>query len=151
VSTLPPTAERPEIENTYLTYPTRCRHPDHAATDEEIGRCDPFLNAEVRMINPEVLIPVGGRALQVLVADHTTLQESPAIEEAHATEIRGRGFLLVPMCDPAEQTDADRQAWLDTMGEVLDGDYRQPKGRRGQRERTERSRQERGSDTEPDP
>jgi uracil-DNA glycosylase family 4 len=147
-STSPPTAEDPEIENAYLTYLTRCRHPDRAATDEEIGRCDPFLNAEVRMINPEVLIPVGERALRVLVADHTTLQEPPAIEEAHATEIRGRGFLLVPMCDPAGQTDADRQAWLDAMREVLEGDYRQPKGRRGRRERTERSGQERGSDTE---
>ncbi|MFB6296419.1 MAG: uracil-DNA glycosylase family protein [Halobacteriales archaeon] len=144
----PSTADHPDIENAYLTYLTRCRHPDRAATDDEIGRCDPFLNAEVRMINPEVLVPVGERALRVLAADHTTLQEPPAIEAAHATEIRGRGFLLVPMIDPAGQTDGDRRAWLDTMQEVLEGDYRHPKGRRGRRERTERSRRDGDSDLE---
>ena len=149
--TSPATAERPDIENAYLTYLTRCRHPDRAATDEEIGQCDPFLNAEVRMINPEVLIPVGERALRVLAADHTTLREPPAIEAAHATEIRGRGFLLIPMREPDEQTDADQQAWLDTMRDVLGGDYRQPKGRRGRRERTERSQRKRDPDTESNP
>lgn len=103
------------------------------------------------MITPEVLIPVGERALRVLVANHTTLREPPVIEEAHGAEIRGRGFLLVPMCDPAVQTDADQQAWLETMREVLNGDYRQPKGRRGQRERTEQSRRDGDSETESNP
>jgi uracil-DNA glycosylase family 4 len=142
----PPTADHPDIENAYLTYLTRCRHPDRPPTDGEIATCDPFLNAEVRMINPEVLVPVGERALGVLVAEHTTLREPPDMDDAHATEIRGRGFLLVPMCDPADQTDADTRAVRDTLRTLLAGDYRQPKGRRGNRERNERPGEERGSD-----
>jgi uracil-DNA glycosylase len=100
------------------------------------------------MINPEVLVPVGERALQVLVAEHTTLREPPAVEDAHATEIRGRGFLLVPMRDPADATDAEDRAILDTMDELLAGDYRQSKGRRGRQERAERSRHEGGTETD---
>jgi uracil-DNA glycosylase len=76
------------------------------------------------MINPEVLVPVGERTLRVLVAEHTTLREPPGIREAHATEIRGRGFLLVPMRDPADATDAEGRAIRETLNAVLDGDYR---------------------------
>jgi uracil-DNA glycosylase family 4 len=147
----PPPADRPDIENAYLTYLARCRHPDRAPTDGEVTTCDPFLNAEVRMINPEVLVPVGERALRVLVAEHTTLENPPGIGEAHATEIRGRGFLLVPTRDPADVTDAEQWSLRETLGTLLDGDYRQPKGRRGTRERQERSRRENGSDAEADP
>ncbi|MFB6228796.1 MAG: uracil-DNA glycosylase family protein [Halobacteriales archaeon] len=142
-----PTADHPEVENVYLTYLARCRHPDRPPSDGEIATCDPFLNAEVRMINPEILLPVGERALEVLAAEHTTLGTPPDIGDAHATEIRGRGFLLVPMRDPADQTDAEEQALRETMASLLGGDYRQSKGRRGQQERKERSRREMGSDT----
>ena len=149
MSSSPPTADRPEIENAYLTYLARCRHPERAPTDGEIATCDPFLNAEVRMINPEVLVPVGERALKTLAAEHTTLREPPDIDDVHATEVRGRGFLLVPMRDPADQTNTEKRAIRDTMESLLGGDYRQSKGRRGQQERRERSRRE-GTDTETD-
>jgi uracil-DNA glycosylase len=97
------------------------------------------------MINPEVLVPVGERALRVLVAEHTTLEDPPDIEAAHATEIRGRGFLLVPMRDPAEHTAAEGRAVLETMSELMEGDHRGTKGRRGRQERRERSRRENDS------
>lgn len=145
LSDSPPGAVRPEIENAYLTYLTRCRHPDRPPTDGEVATCDPFLNAEVRMINPEVLVPVGERALRVLVAEHTTLEDPPDIESAHATEIRGRGFLLVPMRDPAEHTAAEGRAVLETMSGLMKGDHRGTKGRRGRQERRERSRRENDS------
>jgi len=127
-----PDADRPELKNAFLTYVTRCRHPDRQATDEEVMNCEPYLNSEIRMINPEILLPVGQRALEELAFEYTTLSEDELdIEERHATTIRGRGFEILPMISPAEQTDEERTAFLDHFSDLLGQDYRQTKGRRG--------------------
>jgi uracil-DNA glycosylase family 4 len=127
----PPTATEPDLDNVYLTYLTRCRHPDRAATDEEVRNCEGYLSAELRMINPEIIVPVGERVLSALAYEYTT---KPAdafdIAEDHATTIRGRGFELVPMRDPAGQSESERTAFLEHFASLLERDYRQTKGRR---------------------
>jgi uracil-DNA glycosylase family 4 len=125
------TEEGPAVENAFLTYLTRCRHPERPPTDEEVATCEPFLNAEVRMINPEILVPVGERALRELTAEYTTTpaEEFDAVED-HASTIRGRGFELVPMRDPGAMTDAEAEAFLDHFVDMMGSDYRQTKGRR---------------------
>lgn len=127
----PRDAHEPDVENVYLTYLARCRHPNRAPTDEEVATCEPYLNAEVRMINPELLIPIGQRPLSALAAEYTTRDPSDLdIQTAHATPIRGRGFELLPMLDPTDQTESHRTAFLDALTNVLDRDYRQTKGPR---------------------
>ncbi len=127
-ATSPP--ERPRVENVYLTNLTRCRDPDRRPTDEEVDTCEPYLNAEIRMINPEILVPVGERALEELGEEYTTTPaEKLSLPETHATTIRGRGFELVPMIEPREQTDDQTQAWLEHFVELMASDYRQTKGR----------------------
>jgi uracil-DNA glycosylase family 4 len=129
----PPDSDRPDLQNVFLTYLTRCRHPDRRPSDEEIRTCEPYLNAEIRMINPEILVPIGQRTLESLAIDYTTrAPDSFDVREEHATTIRGRGFELVPMLSLDEQTDADTEAFVDHMLEsVFSRDYRQTKGRRG--------------------
>lgn len=128
----PADATEPNLANVLLTYLTRCRHPERAPTDEEIANCEPFLNAEIRMINPEIIVPVGQRALTELALEYTTKPaDSFDIEDDHASTIRGRGFELVPMVEPERQTQAQREAFLEQFSEILGRDYRQTKGRRG--------------------
>ncbi|MFP8954753.1 uracil-DNA glycosylase family protein [Natrialbaceae archaeon A-arb3/5] len=124
-------SERPELENVYLTNLTRCRDPERPPTDEEVDTCEPYLNAEIRMINPEILIPVGERALAELGTEYTTTPvDDLALPDVHATTIRGRGFALVPMLDPRDQTNEQTQAWVEHFAELMATDYRQTKGRR---------------------
>ncbi|WP_414652074.1 uracil-DNA glycosylase [Haloplanus sp.] len=129
----PPDADRPELDDAYLTYLTRCRHPDRGPTDEEVSTCDPYLTADLRMINPEIIVPIGTRALRGIAVEHTTRDaESLDAAESHATTIRGRGFELVPMRTLDDQTDAETEAFIEHVGEsVLSRDYRQTKGRSG--------------------
>lgn len=123
-------ADEPAVENVYLTNLTRCRDPVRRPTDEEIGNCEPYLNAEIRMINPEILIPVGERALSELGVEYTTTPaEELSLPADHGRRIRGRGFELVPMIDPREQTDDQTQAWLEAFVDLMASDYRQTKGR----------------------
>ena len=127
----PADSVEPELENAFVTYLTRCRHPERPPTDEEVVTCEPYLNAEIRMINPEIIVPVGARALDEIAVEYTT---TPAAEfdavNDHATTIRGRGFELVPMIDPGEQTEEQTQAFVEHFSELMASDYRQTKGRR---------------------
>jgi uracil-DNA glycosylase family 4 len=126
-----PDADEPDVQNVFLTYLTRCRHPDREATDAEVDTCEPYLNAEIRMINPEILVPVGQRALEALAVDYTTRRpDSFDVEAEHATTVRGRGFELVPMRDPATMTDEAATAFVEHMRDLFGRDYRQTKGRR---------------------
>ncbi len=128
----PPDATEPELQNAFLTYLSRCRHPNREPSDRELDNCEPFLNAEIRMINPEIIVPIGQRALEALAIEYTTrAPESFAIDAEHATTIRGRGFELVPMLELDRQTDEDTDAFVEHVTESVFGrDYRQTKGRR---------------------
>ena len=126
-----PDAAEPDIQNAYCTYLTRCRHPDREPTDREVDTCEPYLNAEIRMINPQIIVPIGQRVLESLAMEYTTRKpDSFDIDAEHATTIRGRGFELVPMVELERQTDADSEAFVDHVKEnVFSRDYRQTKGR----------------------
>ena len=122
--------DRPELVNAYVTHLTRCREPNRGPTDEEITTCEPYLNAEIRMINPEIIVPVGERALREIGEEYTTTPVADLeIEAHHGESIRGRGFELVPMLDPTVQSDDERQAWLEAFAMLMASDYRQTKGR----------------------
>ncbi len=127
-----PAATEPDVQNVFFTNLTRCRHPERDPTDEEVATCEPFLNAEIRMINPQIIVPVGERVLRELAIAYTTRNPgSFDIGTEHATTVRGRGFELVPMRDPAAMTDAEATAFREHVREnVLSRDYRQTKGRR---------------------
>ena len=118
------------LDNAYVTHLTRCHGPE-VPSDEEIAACDPFLTAEIRMINPHVIVPIGGRTLAALAVEYTTRPPGAFdIGDAHATTIRGRGFELVPMLVPERATDEQQESWVKQFIEgVLGRDYRQTKGR----------------------
>lgn len=122
----------PTVRNAFFTHLTRCHHPERPATEEERANCEPFLNAEIRMINPQIIVPVGQRPLEALAIEYTTrAPDSFDVESEHASTVRGRGFELVPMCDPTTASADQREAFLEHLREnVLQRDYRQTKGRR---------------------
>ena len=126
-----PDATEPEVQNVFFTNLTRCRHPERGPTDREVDTCEPFLNAEIRMINPQIIVPVGDRPLRELAVEYTTRRpDSFDVEAEHAMTIRGRGFELVPMKEPADMSGEDAEALREHMREnVLSRDYRQTKGR----------------------
>ncbi|MFB6143343.1 MAG: uracil-DNA glycosylase family protein [Halorientalis sp.] len=126
-----PTSTEPALDDVYLTHLARCHHPERAATDDEVRNCEGYLDAELRHINPEVIVPVGQQVLAALAYEYTTRSpDAFDIREAHATTIRGRGFELVPMRPPSEQSAAETTAFLEHFADLLERDYRQTKGQR---------------------
>jgi uracil-DNA glycosylase len=115
-------SDEPVFENCYLSY-LRLSPGDPA-------ELEPFADAELRAINAHILLPVGDDALSYVLEEFTTQARAlPHDADAlHAAEVRGRGFLVVPVGEPADWEPGDREALIDRLEALLDSDYRQTKG-----------------------
>ena len=123
--------EEPDLENCFLSYVHMCSLPDgERPTDDDYAILERFFDAELRAINAHVLLPVGARATDHVLREYTTQRRRFDLEmdDLHATDIRGRGFLVVPIKDPVEWADDDREAIVSQLEAILESDYRQTKG-----------------------
>jgi uracil-DNA glycosylase len=117
-----PYDDEPALSNCYLSY-LRLSPGDSADLER-------YLDAELRAINAHILLPVGDDALGYVLEEFTTrARKLPHdADRLHASEIRGRGFLVVPVGEPARWSDGDEAALRKRLEGILDGDYRQTKG-----------------------
>lgn len=124
-------AAAPTVSNLYLSYLYMCAGEfDQTPSPREYATHDRFVDAEVRAVNAHVLLPVGRRATeQVLDAYTTRARKVPsAMDDRHGTDIRGRGFLVIPIKEPVEWATEHRDTLLATLRRILASDYRQTKG-----------------------
>jgi hypothetical protein len=73
---------------------------------------------------------VGDRPTRYLLREHTTQAHKLPDRAAplHATEVRGRGFLIVPVAEPSTWAPAEDLALRERLAALLESDYRQTKG-----------------------
>ena len=114
----------PVVEKTYFSYLYMCV-PEGVPTPQDYADQEPFFDAEVRAITAHVLLPVGERATKH-VFRHMSAEpaEDVDMDAWHATELSGSGWLILPVKDPAAWDDADEDALVTALEELLDRDYR---------------------------
>jgi len=126
-----PYADAPAPSNLYVSYLFLGRRP-RDPSEREYGDLERYFDTELRAINAHVLVPVGPRAIDHVLRAYTTRRKrfGDEIDDAalHATEVRGRGFLVVPVRKPAAWTDGDERALVDRLNAIRGRDYRQTKG-----------------------
>lgn len=117
-----PYSDAPELTNCYLSY-LRISPGD----PDDLER---YIDAELRALNAHILLPIGDEALEYVLAEFTTQARSVPADSTrlHASEIRGRGFLVIPVREPTEWVSGDEAALADRLEAILDSDYRQTKG-----------------------
>ncbi|WP_293033271.1 uracil-DNA glycosylase family protein [Natronococcus sp.] len=121
----------PVFENLFASYVHMCTLPaGETPTDREYDDLERYFDAELRAINAHILMPVGERATDRILEGYTTQRDRISLEMSalHATEIRGRGFLVVPIREPGEWEDTEREALVARLEAILGRDYRQTKG-----------------------
>ena len=125
-----PYADRPTLTNCFLSYAHSAIPPGPEPTTASYADMERFLDAELRAINPHIILAVGDRALAYALREHTSLASKLPSDAAalHAEEVRGRGFLVVPVRSPEEWRLADEVALRETLERILASDYRQTKG-----------------------
>jgi uracil-DNA glycosylase len=109
-------------DRTFFSYLHLCL-PDG---EPEYERFEPFFDAELRAIVAHVLLPVGERATRHVLRTYTArpVDDELDMDALHATEIRGSGWLIVPVKDPATWTDDDSERFVQRMQAIQASDYR---------------------------
>ena len=129
--------DRPDFENLYCSYIHMCCLPEgKTPTQREYDDLERYFDAELRAINAHILLPVGEQATNHVLREYTTQRDRLAsgdgndldMARLHASEIRGRGFLVVPIREPTEWEDTDKEAIVTRLEAILGRDYRQTKG-----------------------
>ncbi len=117
-----PYSDEPELENCYLSY--------LRLSPGDPGDLERYIDAELRALNAHILLPVGDEAFSYVLSEFTTQARSLPADSTrlHAAEVRGRGFLVVPVRDPDEWEPGDERALIDRLEALLNSDYRQTKG-----------------------
>jgi uracil-DNA glycosylase family 4 len=120
------TGEEPAVDGTYLSYLHMCVPDNGTPTDDDYTEMERYLDAELRAIAAHVLVPVGERATAYVLQNYTArpASEATAMETLHGRELRGSGFLVVPVRDPAEWDDDDHDRLVDGLTELQRTDYR---------------------------
>jgi uracil-DNA glycosylase family 4 len=123
-----PYSDRPDAANVFFSYRHFLTPPaGRAPTEEEYRSIERFFDAEFRAINAHVLLPVGQRAIEYVLWNHTSSADRAEANprELHATQQRGRGYLIVPVLEPTAWAEGDETALRETLEDVLASDYRQ--------------------------
>lgn len=100
-----------ELEQTFLSYLHLCDPGDSTPDESDYAALEPFFDAELRAITAHVLLPVGAHATAHVLEEYTARPSTSVdMDAVHGTEIRGSGWLIVPIKDPDGwgEDDADR-------------------------------------------
>ncbi len=126
-----PYSDAPEYDDLFASYVHMCVPPaGRTPADADYALLERFFDAELRAVNAHVLLPVGDRATEHVVRTYTTHAHrlDPDAAALHTRELRGRGFLVVPVREPAEWTADGRERFVARLRAILASDYRQTKG-----------------------
>lgn len=117
-----PYSDAPQLTNCYLSY--------LRLSPGDPGDLERYIDAELRALNAHILLPVGHEALSYVLSEFTTEPDPDGLmsDRPHATEVRGRGFLVVPVAEPSEWEPGDEEALVARLRTLLESDYRQTKG-----------------------
>jgi uracil-DNA glycosylase family 4 len=116
--------ERPDVERTFLSYLHSCV-VDGDPTPESYAEMEPFFDAELRAIAAHVLLPVGRRATEHVLATFTARRvDDLDLSDLHGREVHGSGWLVVPISEPAAWTDCDADRLVEGLRRLQATDFR---------------------------
>ncbi len=98
-----------------MTNIVRCNPPaNRAPSREEIANCLPYLWQELALVQPDIVVPVGGVAAQELFK-RLLGEPAPPISRAHA-QVFPTGIvkprILLPMRHPSRISNADLERFI---------------------------------------
>lgn len=104
-----------------------CGAAGETPTEEAYADFERFFDAELRGIAADVLLPVGGRATEHVLAEYTAKAHRISIDMArlHGQQIRGRGFIVLPMKGPTAWGGGDFDAIVEALSDLMATDYHQ--------------------------
>ena len=98
-------------EEVYITNVVKCRPPENRLPlEDEVEACRPFLEEEIRLVDPRILVPLGSCAAQTLT------RSKKKISDLRGRLLDFKGRRLIATYHPAyllRNPGAKREAWED--------------------------------------
>jgi uracil-DNA glycosylase len=98
-------------EEVYITNIVKCRPPENRAPfEDEVEACRSFLEEEIRLVDPKILVPLGSSAAQTLTRSKRN------ISDLRGNRLDFNGRRLIATYHPAyllRNPEAKREAWED--------------------------------------
>ncbi|QIQ77002.1 uracil-DNA glycosylase [Halogeometricum borinquense] len=120
------TGDQPTVAKTFLSY-LHMGVPDGTPSQAEYDDLERFFDAELRAIAAHVLFPVGARATKYVLENYTAQARkiSVEMEELHGQEVRGSGFLVLPIADPRDWNETHHERLVEAIDTLTATDFRQ--------------------------
>lgn len=112
-------------DEVFITNIVKCRPPNNRVPlDDEVEACSDYLMAQIAVIEPKFVIPLGGAALKTLLGPNLK------ITQARCKVFRKSGILYIPLYHPAaalhrSQLVETLQADIMTLRELLNRELRE--------------------------
>ena len=105
-----PACEHPRLRDCFLSNAVRCNPPgNRRPTPAEVSACWPYLEQELALVQPRVIVPVGLVAAQLLLR-RLLGREAGLMRDLHARLIRVEGTggleLILPLRHPSRASNA---------------------------------------------
>ena len=114
----------PSVDKTYFSYLHMCV-ADGTPSEGSYDDLEPLFDSELRAITAHVIFPVGERATRHVFSIATAEPTDDIdMDELHATEVVGSGWLVYPIKEPAEWTGDDEDRLVQALEGLLASDYR---------------------------
>jgi uracil-DNA glycosylase len=115
----PAPTEAPQL-HCFITNVVRCCPPNNRTpTPREQASCAVFLDHELDLLDPQILVPIGLLALRAVARRY--LDEIPrAIRPLHATSIFSAGRVIVPLIHPSRISRPQIDTFVVAMRQILD-------------------------------
>jgi len=115
--------DRPGVERTFLSYLHGCV-VDGKPSPAEYTEMERYFDAELRAIAAHVLLPVGERATRHVLGTYTAEDATGDLEPIYYTELRGGGWLVLPVREPSEWEEGEADRLVAALTELQRTDYR---------------------------
>lgn len=113
-----PRVERPRLR-CFVTNVVRCNPPgNRIPTRAEVANCLPYLEQELDLLQPHLVVPMGNVAMQALFPRLLGLS-APPIGQVHGRALVGNGVTVVPMRHPARISRAELVQFVAVMRALL--------------------------------
>lgn len=122
-----PAPESIADSRTFFSYLHMCDPGESEPEAASYARLEPLFDAELRAITAHVLLPVGPTATAHVLRSYTAHvpSEPPAMDERHASELRGSGWLIIPLRSPQNWATDDGDQFISCIEALDDADYQQ--------------------------
>jgi uracil-DNA glycosylase family 4 len=119
------TGDQPAVRKTFLSYLHMCV-ADDTPSQADYDDMERFFDAELRAIAAHVLLPVGARATRHVLENYTAQARKITVdmEALHGREIRGSGFLVLPVAEPHDWDETHHDRLVEAIDVLTSTDFR---------------------------